>query len=458
MRRGVAIAVFAAAVVGGLTLAWDTVRRDREFRRLIAAGDLALSRGETSAAIEAFSGAVALRPTSMVGHLKRGDTYRRRGQMNDALRDLQDAAALDPSATRPLELLGDVNLALEDYERALTHYQAYLGIDERAPRVLYKMALAHFRLNNIAGAVDRARDALALDAAMPEAHFLLGLSLKPSAPEDAMKALARAVELDPALRPAREELSALLQRAGRFREAQRQLDALADLEPDRPARLVDTAVRYSRAGRTDAALQVLTAATGAFPDDPVIHTALGGLWLELAETRHDPSLIPRATALLQTAAAGSRADGLALYGRALLRSGDAPGALRVLRQATGRLPVEPSAFLDLAEAADRLERPGEARDALASYVALAGDTTAWPGHALRIAELSLAINDAPTAAVWARRASATAPQGGRADAVLGEALIRLGRREDARQVIAEGLERDPQNQTLRRLRRQVNDE
>jgi len=97
MKRTLALVFVVSAAVVGLVLAWYAVRQDREFRRLIALGDASLAREQTYVAIEAFSGALALRPDSMVAHLKRGDTYRRRGELSAALRDLRDASGLDPS-------------------------------------------------------------------------------------------------------------------------------------------------------------------------------------------------------------------------------------------------------------------------------------------------------------------------------------------------------------------------
>ena len=73
-------------------------------------GDAALRDDQTFAAIEAYSGAIALRPDSMLAYLRRGETYQRRGDRGDLerARDFRTAAALDPTATRPLEALGDV--------------------------------------------------------------------------------------------------------------------------------------------------------------------------------------------------------------------------------------------------------------------------------------------------------------------------------------------------------------
>src|SRR2546428_9842607 len=126
MKRTFLLAFIVSAAIVGLVLAWYAVRQDREFQRLIALGDTSLAREQTYVAIEAFSGALALRPDSMVAHLKRGDTYRRRGELSAALRDLRDASVLDPSATRPLELLGDVNAALGRYQRDTRHHRRFL--------------------------------------------------------------------------------------------------------------------------------------------------------------------------------------------------------------------------------------------------------------------------------------------------------------------------------------------
>ncbi|HWN68269.1 MAG TPA: hypothetical protein VNM90_11575, partial [Haliangium sp.] len=103
VKRPVIVITVVAAVVAATVYGWSDVRQARAFRRLIAEGDAALGRGQATAAIEAFSGAVALRPQSMLPYLKRGDTYWRDGQFDSAARDLAQAQALDPTAPQPLE-------------------------------------------------------------------------------------------------------------------------------------------------------------------------------------------------------------------------------------------------------------------------------------------------------------------------------------------------------------------
>ncbi len=135
MRRFlIALLILLAAGAAGAT-AYVVYTTSQEYDRLMAAGDRAQAEERPFQALEAYSGAVALRPDSMVAHLKRGMTYLQRGELEAALKDLRQAAALDPTATRPQELIGDVNMALQRYARAAERYEAYLTLDDRSARV-----------------------------------------------------------------------------------------------------------------------------------------------------------------------------------------------------------------------------------------------------------------------------------------------------------------------------------
>jgi tetratricopeptide (TPR) repeat protein len=376
MTRGVLASIAGAVLLAGAVFAWNAVRQEREFRRLIAAGDAALTRDQTYEAIEAFSGALALKNDSMLAYLKRGDSYRRRGELTAALRDLREATTLDPTATRALELLGDVNTAMGRYERAVEVYRRYLAIDDRAPLVLYKLALAYYRNGQTTRAVEPLRRSVALDDRFAEAHYLLAMCLKAQKHTvEATASLARALKLNPALGAAREELAALDLAQGKTREGLEQLEALAALEPSRPERLVSVGLAYARAGRTDAAITTLVRAAERYPQADVVYEALGRVWLTSAEARHDRVALTKALEALEPAAARANAssDTLTLYGRALILSGRIDAAERVLQQATSVWPVEPLAFFYLSDAAERRGHVSAARDALASYVALVDD-------------------------------------------------------------------------------------
>jgi tetratricopeptide (TPR) repeat protein len=308
----------------------------------------------------------------MLASLKRGDTYRRRGEFAAALRDLGQAAFLDPAAPRPIELLGDVQAAMGQHEAAASEYQRYLAIDDRAPSVLYKLALAYYRNGTAARATDPLRRAVAIDDRFAEAHYLLGLSLRQTDRAQALRALRRALEVNATFAAAREELARLYEDMGRAQDAIDQLEALAALEPT-PERLVTVGLAYARIGRRNTAVLTLGRAAERHPEATVVYTALGRIWLSAAEAQKDPVALGKAIEALQPAAAqaGAGSETHALYGRALALSGNMVAAERRLLQAVATVPVDPSAYLYLAEVARRLGHMSVAKDAAAKYAVLA---------------------------------------------------------------------------------------
>ena len=369
-------AVIGALLVAGAVFAWNAVRQEREFRRLIAAGDAALARDQTYEAIEAFSGALALKQDSMLAYLKRGDSYRRRGELSAALRDLREASSLDPTATRPLELFGDVNVAMGRYARASEIYRRYVALDDRAPRVLYKLALAYYRNGQTKLAIDPLRRAVAFDDRFAEAHYLLAMCLKNQhRGADAAQSLTRALEINPALGAAREELARLDLTQGKTREGIEQMEALAALEPSRPERLVDVGLAYAKAGDDDNAIVTLGRAAQKYPEAEVVYIALGRIWLSIADARKDRVALDKAMQALEPAArrANATSDTLTLYGRAQLLAGQVEASEKTLEQATAVLPVEPAAFFYLSDAAKRRGHTSASREALVKFISLTGD-------------------------------------------------------------------------------------
>src|SRR4051794_34541462 len=104
MKRVIfAVALLAVAAAAAVP-SYQAVAQ-RNYSALLTRGDAALRDDQTLAAVEAYSGAIALRGDSMLAYLRRGQTYQRRadrGDLEAAARAFRTAAALDPTATRPL--------------------------------------------------------------------------------------------------------------------------------------------------------------------------------------------------------------------------------------------------------------------------------------------------------------------------------------------------------------------
>ena len=369
------VGVLALAVGMGGVFVYTGVTREREYRRLAATGDEALAADQTVLAIEAFSGAIALKSDSMLAYLKRGETYRRRDDLVSALRDLRTAARLDPVAARPLEQLGDVNYALSDYARAAERYDAYVQLDDRSSTVFYKLALARYRMGLVAAAIPPRRQALGVDDQFAEAYYLLGLCLREQQQlGGALEALHVAVDLAPGLIPAREALVDLHASLGQTSGEIEQLEALAALDAGRPDRNVEIGLAYARAGQTELAVLTLGRSAEQHPDPPRVYAALGRVWLNIAEERGDRVALGKALEALQSlVGTTATSEALTLHARALLLAGDYGLARRVLLQATDRFPVDPSAYRLLADLAETEGDFATARDAFIKYQLLSGD-------------------------------------------------------------------------------------
>ncbi len=456
MKRALTAAGLVVLIVSAAA-AFTAITREREYRRLIAEADRALAAEDTFAAIEALSGALALKPQSMLAHLKRADAYRRRGELTAALRDLRRAVDLDPSALRALELIGDVQFDLGRYDRAIVRYGEAVQLDDRSPRLLYKLALARYRDGQVAAAIAPLQQALALEERRPELHYLLGLCFRDlGRPADAVRVLSRAVELAPASVASREALAWVLDEIGRPGDAVEQFEALAALEPRRPERQAALGLAYARAGRTDLAVLALGRAIEQFPDHPQLYTALARIWLDLAEAQRDRVALGKALEALKRAllVAPNSSELATLHGRALWLAGDVEEAARLLEEAT-RWPVDPDSFRLLARVRERLGDRRAARDALVRYLALAGDRL--PGgtrgtYARQIGDWSLALGEPGAALTWYDRALEERPGDPHLLAALVEAHRRRGDLDAARRLLADALARSPRDPTLLALR------
>ncbi len=452
-----ALAVLALALAGG-AVAYQAVAQ-RNYSALLIRGDHALRDDQAVKAIEAYSGAIALRPDSMLAYLRRGQTYQRRGDRGDleaAARDFRTAARLDPAATQPLETLGDVLYQSQQYTRAISAYESCARLDDRSARVSYKLALSRYRYRDIDGAIAAVGDALRLDNRMVDAYYLLGICRREqNHVPDALKALERAVTLSPGLVPAREELADLYGFLERHGQELDQLQMIAGLDRDHSARQVAIGLAHARAGHWDLAVLTLTGALERRPNDPEIYRALGKVWLE--RPRDDRAFLAKAREALGRAASSPAATSemLTLYGRALLQAGDVERAEHALEQATRRFPIYPQALALYASTAEKLHHLGPARQALIQYAGLTGNEIDVAPRASRIASLSLRLHDPDTAVTWLTKAASASPHDIRLIAALADAQLRAGNRQGAQSSIARGLERASRDPALLLLARRV---
>jgi tetratricopeptide (TPR) repeat protein len=408
---------------------------------------------------EAYSGAIARKPDSMLAHYKRGAVYQSLNEPENALRDFRTAADLDPSSMRALESVGDVNVALGRHERAIERYTALIALDDANARIHYKLGLARYRAGRAKEAVPALKQALTIDPAMGDAHYVLGLVQRDlDQLPAARKSLEEAARRSPASQTsAREALAHAYLQDGDYSRAINQLEALAALEPTRADRLVAVGLAQARAGREDAAVNTLSRALERFPDAPHVYAALGHVWLIGAERRGDRVALNKAIEALQHAAGRSdtASETYAELGRAWMLAGNRQAAERALRQAVARLPVPPEAYLQLADVSGRAGRIQDARDALLNYATLIGDEKPLAGVATQIADYSVRLGEPALAVRWFDRAIDEAGPSTTLQLKLADAAFRAGDAARARQIVDEALASDPDNRPLQQLQRRL---
>ena len=449
--------LIVAVVVGVLLV--QRFSRDRSYLQLLRDGEQAANAGNSYAAADAFTGAITLRPDSMVAYFRRGQARHAQHRDDEAIRDLREAARLAPNAPQPLVALGDVYDARGDAAQAAYWYgQARTPLATEDATLLYKLALARYRAGSPAEAIEPLRQAIAQNDSVGEAHYLLGLVYRDTQKiDEAIASLEKAVKVAPSLTPAREELADLYRSRGRYVDEMVQLQALAALDR-KVDRSVAIALAEARNGQYAGAIGTLGAASRQPAADPRVQLALARIYLARAERTADRASATYALEVLEKALAGTArpSEALALYGRAMFLEGDDSGAERVLRDAVATSPVAPDAFGYLADASERLNHFSDARDALLALDALQGDTAsalARAARAERLGSLSVKAHDFPGAVTYLNQALA----GGRRDAMtyqlLAQAYAQSGHPADARDAINKGLKLEPRNPDLLRLKR-----
>jgi tetratricopeptide (TPR) repeat protein len=414
-------------------------------------------RGRLDDALSELDAALGLDPRRVDAHVLRGLTLRESGRTADAIAAFRTARAMDPRHAvtayvlfHELALSGDVDAAraaagavaaaYRDFPREQPEAKsapfiriARLSPDATAPLVplwIYRQAYGHIVRREYERAIAAFRQAAALDplvsdsaagsawmaraigalragrldearsllersatADSSEVHRALGLvSWAASDHEKAIAELSTAIQRAPRNERARLALSRVLASAGRDADAERTLQETLRLLPESALARWWLASAYERVNRfTDAQQELERVARSAVAGESHLHAAVGRL-------------------------ASSAAD--------------VPGAIDAFGRAVNAQPNDPALHKLLARALAQQDREDEA---IARFVAALlidpRDAEALAG----IGQIHLDAGRNAEAATVLRRATDLAPAGHEARYAFANALVRLGRTEEAAQ-------------------------
>lgn len=127
--------------------------------------------------------------------------------MDYARKCIKEMLDFEPKSARAYRSLGFIYYREGEYEKAIEQYRIGLTFRPDSHKLLNNLAAAHMRQGVLDNALHYGREALQANPYYPNAHFILGLTLKKMGrPEEARKAFEKAVELRPTALNYRREL------------------------------------------------------------------------------------------------------------------------------------------------------------------------------------------------------------------------------------------------------------
>jgi tetratricopeptide (TPR) repeat protein len=183
-------------------------------------GKAFLLEGDAGAAVESFRRLSAARPDDPAPQRELGAALRLAGDLHGAEEALRRALSLDPDFVAARVDLADVLLESGREEEAAAACETALEFLPGYPDAVMLLAEARRRQRRFEEGVDLLVDLLSRDAFHVAALCALGRTLaEADRPDDARRALERALRLEPESAEARLELGRLARGAGRYREA-----------------------------------------------------------------------------------------------------------------------------------------------------------------------------------------------------------------------------------------------
>lgn len=193
----VASAVLAVVVVAAVTWvrrsapAASSVASSGEFTSLMTRGNGLLEKGEAPAAIEAYTQALRLSPSSIDVRLNLANAYLLADRPADAVTVGRQVLELDPNNAAAYYLVGCAHLRLNQPEPAAAALQQSWRIDPTEPAVDFQMGMAQKELGQIPDAIRDFENVIKAVPDHPSAHYQLSqLYRRAGRAEDAAKAIA----------------------------------------------------------------------------------------------------------------------------------------------------------------------------------------------------------------------------------------------------------------------------
>lgn len=248
------------------------------------------SLGDLDLAITKISQALARDPDIVEAHMLLGNFHRKAERLPEAVAAYREALSRDPEHREALYSLATAYKDLGQLDEAETGFERAMELDPRNGKVLWQIADLHMRRQRFDAAEKVLLTALDLDLDRP--RFLLKLGecyLEMGRPGDARVRLESALEDNPRLLGAHFSLGLAHEEEGRLQQAMHAYHQAIDLHPDAYRASFNLAKLLHRARRPEEALELFRKTVEIQPD-------FGVGYLYLAKALLDSGDLPGAIA------------------------------------------------------------------------------------------------------------------------------------------------------------------
>ena len=172
--------------------------------------------GDDSRAVQEFTRAIELAPSSAAAHFELALSYMRLKRANDAIRELQTALAIEPWYTRADETLAQIYVQQKEFPQAREHLRHLLSVDPNSYPAHYNLGIFAAMEKDWSEAQFQMQSALQVDPSSAEAHNTLGgIYLQQGQLELAQKEFENAIHLQNNLAQAHYNLGMIFQQQGK---------------------------------------------------------------------------------------------------------------------------------------------------------------------------------------------------------------------------------------------------
>jgi tetratricopeptide (TPR) repeat protein len=315
--------------------------------------------GDPDEALRQAKAALAENPNNPVAHLNAGLSLEALQHIDAAKEEYQKSLRSKPDYVLAYISLGDLLSHQNDFDSAIAQYKKALALQPDNSRARYNLGVAYDGKGDLVSAIREYREVKRIDPKRLEARQNLAHDLLSTDLGAGISEFRELVQVAPDWPICHQCLGNALTDAGRYAEAEKELEIAIHQDPASAGPLYSLGRTYETQNKPDQALELYRRAEKLDGSDTYSFTGAGRILMAkkdfsgaLAELRHAVEVDP------------SNADNHALLGEALQGAGDAKAALVEFKEAVSLSPKNLHGRLDLAIA---LEKAGDWIGALQNY-------------------------------------------------------------------------------------------